>query len=135
MKTEDKESHRNRRQSREVEVEEMSEGDDYNYLFVCNRWLARDEDDGQIVRELVPMDATGRPRRDSLPGKLSVIMNANSWARDNLFHSFLILRRFVLFEFGMLQYLRKEIASTRNMAQISSKRRNWFFDKQLILHM
>ncbi|XP_015749537.1 PREDICTED: lipoxygenase homology domain-containing protein 1-like, partial [Acropora digitifera] len=67
VKTEDKESHRNRRQSREVEVEEMSEGDDYNYLFMCNRWLARDEDDGQIVRELVPMDATGRPRRDSLP--------------------------------------------------------------------
>ena len=128
MKTENKESHSNRRQSREAEVEEISGGDDYNYLFVCNRWLARDEDDGQIVRELVPMDATGRPRRDSLPGKLSVIMNANSWTRDNLFRSFLILRRFVLFAFGMLQYLSKEIACTRNMAQIWSKRLSWFFD-------
>lgn len=69
MKTEDNESHRSRRQSREAEVEEMSDGYDFNYLFVCNRWLARDEDDGQIVRELVPMDASGSPRRDSLPGK------------------------------------------------------------------
>jgi len=24
------------------------------YLFPCGRWLARDEDDGEIVRELVP---------------------------------------------------------------------------------
>ncbi|XP_071795423.1 lipoxygenase homology domain-containing protein 1-like [Asterias amurensis] len=29
------------------------------YLFVCNRWLARSEDDGQIVRELVPTDEAG----------------------------------------------------------------------------
>ena len=29
------------------------------YLFVCNRWLARSEDDGQIVRELVPTDESG----------------------------------------------------------------------------
>ena len=128
MKTEDNESHRNRRQSREAEVEEMSDGDDYNYLFVCNRWLARDEDDGQIVRELVPMDASGRPRRDSLPGKQIMIMYANNWARDNLFQSFLTLRLFLLFAFGMLQYLSKDIIFTRNMAQISSKRLNWYFD-------
>lgn len=25
------------------------------YLFECGRWLARDEDDGQIVRELAPV--------------------------------------------------------------------------------
>lgn len=26
------------------------------YYFPCNRWLAIDEDDGQIARELVPVD-------------------------------------------------------------------------------
>lgn len=26
------------------------------YYFPCNRWLAVDEDDGQIARELVPVD-------------------------------------------------------------------------------
>lgn len=39
-------------------------------FFVCNRWLARDEDDGQIVRELVPVDSSGKPRRGSLAGKV-----------------------------------------------------------------
>ena len=69
MKPEAKESRDRRRKSRGAEVEEMGDGDDNNYLFVCNRWLARDEDDGQIVRELVPVDASGKPRRGSLPGK------------------------------------------------------------------
>ncbi|PIK54821.1 putative lipoxygenase-likey domain-containing protein 1-like [Apostichopus japonicus] len=40
------------------------------YLFVCNRWLARSEDDGQIVRELVPTDEQGKVLR-----KNSLIMN------------------------------------------------------------
>lgn len=28
----------------------------YRYYFPCNRWLAVEEDDGQIARELVPVD-------------------------------------------------------------------------------
>lgn len=64
VKPEDKEPSKKRRNS--GEVEEMGDGDEHNYLFVCNRWLARDEDDGQIVRELVPVDSSGRPRRGSL---------------------------------------------------------------------
>lgn len=28
----------------------------YRYYFPCNRWLAVDEDDGQIARELVTVD-------------------------------------------------------------------------------
>jgi hypothetical protein len=53
-----------RRGSRSVEDEGQ-----YDYLFVCNRWLAKDEDDGQTVRELVPMDDTGtKPRGSSLAG-------------------------------------------------------------------
>ncbi|XP_071500737.1 lipoxygenase homology domain-containing protein 1-like [Diadema antillarum] len=36
-------------------------------VFLCNRWLARSEDDGQIVRELVPTDMNGKLlRRNSL---------------------------------------------------------------------
>ncbi|XP_078580092.1 lipoxygenase homology domain-containing protein 1-like isoform X2 [Branchiostoma floridae x Branchiostoma japonicum] len=31
------------------------------YLFVANRWFAKDEDDKQIVRELVPTDESGKP--------------------------------------------------------------------------
>ena len=65
MKPEEKEPRKKRRTS---QAEEMGDGDEFNYLFVCNRWLARDEDDGQIVRELVPVDASGKPRRGSLAG-------------------------------------------------------------------
>ena len=44
--------------------------DDCNYFFPCNRWFSKDEDDGQIIRELVPFDATGKvQRKNSLPGK------------------------------------------------------------------
>jgi hypothetical protein len=39
--------------------ESLSDVEDY-YFFV-NRWFARDEDDKQIIRELLPTDADGRP--------------------------------------------------------------------------
>jgi hypothetical protein len=29
----------------------------FSYFFNCQRWLATDKDDGQISRELVPVDA------------------------------------------------------------------------------
>ena len=32
-----------------------------NYFFLVNRWFAKDEDDGQIVREIVPTDENGKP--------------------------------------------------------------------------
>lgn len=28
----------------------------FRYFFPCQRWLAVDEDDGQLARELVPVD-------------------------------------------------------------------------------
>ncbi|XP_066499349.1 lipoxygenase homology domain-containing protein 1 [Hoplias malabaricus] len=37
-------------------VEITDTKDDTTYYFPCNRWLAIDEDDGQIARELVPVD-------------------------------------------------------------------------------
>ncbi|KAI8493666.1 Lipoxygenase y domain-containing protein 1, partial [Branchiostoma belcheri] len=36
------------------------------YLFVVNRWLAKDEDDKKIVRELVPTDEAGKPLEDNI---------------------------------------------------------------------
>ena len=52
-----------------------TEEDDCNYVFPCNRWFAKDEDDKQIIRELIPYDATGtRVRKDSLAG--TVLSNA-----------------------------------------------------------
>uniref|UniRef100_A0A669B819 Lipoxygenase homology PLAT domains 1 n=1 Tax=Oreochromis niloticus TaxID=8128 RepID=A0A669B819_ORENI len=37
-------------------VEIVDNKDDTTYFFPCNRWLAVDEDDGQLARELVPVD-------------------------------------------------------------------------------
>uniref|UniRef100_A0A3P8UHJ0 Lipoxygenase homology PLAT domains 1 n=1 Tax=Cynoglossus semilaevis TaxID=244447 RepID=A0A3P8UHJ0_CYNSE len=37
-------------------VEIVDEKDDTTYFFPCKRWLAVDEDDGQLARELVPVD-------------------------------------------------------------------------------
>lgn len=39
----------------------------FRYFFPCNRWLAVDEDDGQIARELVPVDEAFM-RRDEEEG-------------------------------------------------------------------
>ena len=35
------------------------DGELENYYFYVNKWFAKDEDDGQIVRELVPTDEDG----------------------------------------------------------------------------
>jgi hypothetical protein len=32
-----------------------------DYFFLVNKWFAKDEDDKQIVREIVPTDENGRP--------------------------------------------------------------------------
>ncbi|XP_071394579.1 lipoxygenase homology domain-containing protein 1 [Centroberyx affinis] len=37
-------------------VEIVDKKEDTTYYFPCNRWLAVDEDDGQVARELVPVD-------------------------------------------------------------------------------
>ncbi len=55
-------------------VEEFDDADDCNFMFVCNRWFAKGEDDGQIVRELVPTDASGRRSREN---SLAGIENVN----------------------------------------------------------
>lgn len=40
----------------------------YRYYFPCNRWLAIDEDDGQIGRELVPVDEAFMKKDDDEEG-------------------------------------------------------------------
>ncbi|XP_077979346.1 lipoxygenase homology domain-containing protein 1-like [Glandiceps talaboti] len=43
----------------EGEEDELQETN--KVFFVCDRWFAKDEDDGQIVRELLPTDENGKP--------------------------------------------------------------------------
>ena len=51
------------------EDEDNGDENNYEYLFLCNRWLAKNEDDGEIVRELVPSTKSGLKRRNTLSGK------------------------------------------------------------------
>ena len=44
------------------------EEDIEEYWFVCKRWFAKDEDDGKIVRELLPTDENGNPLDVGLKG-------------------------------------------------------------------
>ena len=42
----------------------------FSYVFPCERWLATDEDDGQISRELLPADEKkGLVKQKSLEAK------------------------------------------------------------------
>ncbi|KAE8636810.1 hypothetical protein XENTR_v10003144 [Xenopus tropicalis] len=45
-------------------VEIVDEKDDTKYFFPCQRWLAVDEDDGQIARQLVPVDEAFMKKED-----------------------------------------------------------------------
>ncbi|CAN9504554.1 unnamed protein product [Ophioblennius macclurei] len=45
-------------------VEILDNKDDTMYFFPCKRWLATDEDDGQLARELVPVDEAFMKRGD-----------------------------------------------------------------------
>ncbi|XP_032395727.1 lipoxygenase homology domain-containing protein 1 isoform X1 [Etheostoma spectabile] len=45
-------------------VEIVDNKDDTTYFFPCKRWLATDEDDGQLARELVPVDEAFMKRGD-----------------------------------------------------------------------
>lgn len=47
--------------SRRTSVISQEDGELENYYFFVNKWFAKDEDDGQIVRELIPTDQDGRP--------------------------------------------------------------------------
>lgn len=50
------------------------------YYFPCNRWLAVDEDDGQIARELVPVDEAfmRKDEDDETSGTLGLEQKCNA---------------------------------------------------------
>lgn len=54
-------------ESSEEITPEMSTED---YWFICKKWLARSEDDGKIVRELIATDESGKPLDGGLEGKV-----------------------------------------------------------------
>ncbi|XP_053277048.1 lipoxygenase homology domain-containing protein 1 [Pleuronectes platessa] len=54
-------------------VEIVDTKDDTTYYFPCNRWLAVDEDDGQIARELVPVDEAFMRQDDDEEGTAATL--------------------------------------------------------------
>ena len=50
--------------------DEGNDENDYEYLFLCNRWLAKNEDVGEIVRGLVRNTKSGLKRRKTLSGEI-----------------------------------------------------------------
>lgn len=53
----------------EQDEEIVDERNIENYWFFVNRWFARSEDDGAIIRELLPTDETGKSLAGSLKRK------------------------------------------------------------------
>lgn len=67
------------RSSSRLEDDQLPQSDDHNdeptaelatedYWFICKRWLARSEDDGKIVRELIATDESGKALEGGLKG-------------------------------------------------------------------
>ena len=53
----------------EKEERDKDEEETEDYWFVCRRWFAKGEDDGKIVRELLPTDEHGHPIDTGLEGE------------------------------------------------------------------
>ena len=65
---------------------------DYEYSFLCNRWLAKNEDDGEIVRELVPSTKSGLKRQNTLSGNIKFFIQNNLSSQSH--SSFMIISLF-----------------------------------------
>eukprot|EP00118_Oscarella_pearsei_P015177 m.134976 g.134976 ORF g.134976 m.134976 type:complete len:375 (+) comp38155_c0_seq27:5099-6223(+) len=75
-----------------VEVKKLSEEDPDShsiYTFLCGRWLATSEDDGAIVRELVPSLETV-VKKDKDDGKLKVLSLKRKDALDLMYYKVLV---------------------------------------------
>jgi len=53
---------------RDEDEKELDDLEVEEYWFVCNRWFAKSEDDGQIIRELLPTTEDGQPLDTGLQG-------------------------------------------------------------------
>ena len=60
------------------------------YTFLCNRWLATDEDDAQIVRDLVPVEGVDETR-DEKTG--AVLKRRSTVVQQKSMKSMFILHR------------------------------------------
>jgi hypothetical protein len=49
-------------------------GERHTYEFPCNRWLAKDEDDKQIIRVLFPTKSSAPPGRQPSAGKTTFML-------------------------------------------------------------
>ena len=54
---------------KEERDKDKDEEETEDYWFVCRRWFAKGEDDGKIVRELLPTDEHGHPIDTGLEGE------------------------------------------------------------------
>ena len=70
---EESKAKKNKKKSRSSDDGKANDENDYEYSFLCNRWLAKNEDDGEIVRELVPSTKSGLKRQNTLSGNLSFL--------------------------------------------------------------
>ncbi len=61
------------------------------YWFVCNRWFAKGEDDGKIVRELLPTTEGGVPLDTGLSGRLHVFTLLQYFYPTELYYWVIIL--------------------------------------------
>ncbi|KAJ7993944.1 hypothetical protein DPEC_G00259930 [Dallia pectoralis] len=66
-------------------VEIVDTKDDTTYYFPCNRWLAVDEDDGQIARELVPVDEAFMKRDEDEEGTGAATLGLEQKAMSTTF--------------------------------------------------
>lgn len=65
-----------------------------DYWFFCNRWLARSEDDGKIIRELIASDEQGNPLKHGLKGMTGVSYDCHRISDSTIGEFNLIFQQF-----------------------------------------
>ncbi|KAG8456825.1 hypothetical protein GDO86_002563 [Hymenochirus boettgeri] len=66
-------------------VEVVDEKDDTKYFFPCQRWLAVDEDDGQIARQLVPVNEAFMKKEDDGEGQSLATLGLEQKAKSTTY--------------------------------------------------
>lgn len=56
----------------------------FRYFFPCKRWLAIDEDDGQLARELVPVDEAFMKKGDDDEEDSEATLGLEQKGEDNI---------------------------------------------------
>ena len=66
----------------EEEEDDVEGSEVEEYWFVCSRWFAKGEDDGKIVRELLPTTEDGQPLDTGLQGLLFFFFSHLPYSKD-----------------------------------------------------